>query len=96
MLSSLTSMEKANSPTSIRACNGHGQVLADYVSCMELEVPEHSQDGINKVKVVFLDAALSRVDGPYQKLGDAQVTTGFFSMHETFALLVVRGSRAAG
>jgi hypothetical protein len=59
------------------------KVLADYVSCVELEVPENSQDGINKVKVVFLDAALSRVDGPYQKLGDAQVTTGFFSMHET-------------
>ena len=58
------------------------KVLADYVSCVELEVPENSQDGINKVKVVFLDAALSRVDGPYQKLGDAQVTTGFFSMHE--------------
>lgn len=59
------------------------KLLTDYVSCMELEVPEHSQDGINKVKVVFLDAVLSRVDGPYQKLGDAQVTTGFFSMHET-------------
>jgi len=58
------------------------KVLADYVRCVELEVPENSQDGINKVKVVFLDAALSRVDGPYQKLGDAQVTTGFFSMHE--------------
>jgi hypothetical protein len=58
------------------------KVLADYVSCVELEVPENSQDGINKVKVVFLDAALSRVDGPHQKLGDAQVTTGFFSMHE--------------
>jgi hypothetical protein len=59
------------------------KVLADYVSCVELEVPEHSQDGINKVKVIFLDATLSRVDGPYQKLGDAQVTTGFFSLHET-------------
>jgi hypothetical protein len=59
------------------------KVLADYIRCVELEVPENSQDGINKVKVVFLDAQLERVDGPYQKLGDAQVTTGFFSMHET-------------
>ena len=58
------------------------RVLEDYVPCVELEVPEHTQDGINKVKVIFLDASLSRVDGQYQKLGTAQVTTGFFSMHE--------------
>jgi len=62
---------------------GMDRVLADYVSCVELEVPENSQDGINKIKVVFLDAALSRVNGQYQKLGTAAVTTGFFSMHET-------------
>jgi len=49
----------------------------------ELEVPERSQDTINKVTVTFLDSQLERVDGPYQKLGQAQVTTGFFSMHET-------------
>jgi hypothetical protein len=35
------------------------------------------------VTVTFLDSQLERVDGPYQKLGQAQVTTGFFSMHET-------------
>lgn len=58
------------------------KALANYVSCVELEVPENSQDGINKVKVVFLDAQLERVNSSYQKLGDAQVTTGFFSMHE--------------
>jgi len=59
------------------------RVLADYVPCVELEVPENTQDGINKVKVVFLDAALSRVDGKNQKLGTASVTTGFFSRKET-------------
>lgn len=58
------------------------KTLADYVSCVEMEVPENSQDGTNKVKVIFLDADLSRVDSAYQKLGDAQVTTGFFSMSE--------------
>jgi hypothetical protein len=50
---------------------------------VELNVPERSQDAINKVTVTFLDSQLERVDGPYQKLGQAQVTTGFFSMHET-------------
>jgi hypothetical protein len=50
---------------------------------VELNVPERSQDAVNKVTVTFLDSQLERVDGPYQKLGQAQVTTGFFSMHET-------------
>ena len=59
------------------------KMLADYVSCVELEVPENSQDGINKIRVVFLDAALSRVNSAPQKLGTAQVTTGFFSKKET-------------
>ncbi len=49
---------------------------------VELNVPERSQDAINKVTVTFLDSQLERVDGPHQKLGQAQVTTGFFSMHE--------------
>jgi hypothetical protein len=58
------------------------KVLADYVSFVEYEVPERSQDAVNKVKVTFLDAQLERVDSPSQQLGTAQVTTGFFSMHE--------------
>jgi hypothetical protein len=49
---------------------------------VELEVPERSQDAVNKVIVTFLDSKLERVDGPYQLLGTAQVTTGFFSMGE--------------
>jgi len=59
------------------------KVLQEYTRFTEYEVPERSQDAVNKVKVTFLDSQLERVDGPYQKLGQAQVTTGFFSMHET-------------
>jgi len=56
--------------------------LPDYIRIYNYEIPEYNADGINKVKVTFLDAELERVDGPVQKLGEAQVTTGFFSMHE--------------
>ncbi|RJR37194.1 MAG: hypothetical protein C4567_13145 [Deltaproteobacteria bacterium] len=59
------------------------RVLPDYIRIHDYQIPERSQDSINKVKVVFLDSVLERVNGPYQKLGQAQVTTGFFSMHET-------------
>lgn len=58
------------------------KMIEDYIGCVESEVPENSQDGINKIIVKFLDATLERVDSPYQKLGEAQVTTGFFSMGE--------------
>lgn len=58
------------------------KVLEDYAQFFELEVPERSQDGVNKVKVTFLDSQMERVDGPYQCLGTAQVTTGFFSLGE--------------
>jgi hypothetical protein len=56
--------------------------LTDWRKILDYEVPEYNQEAINKVRVVFVDAALEQVDGTYQKLGDAQVTTGFFSMHE--------------
>jgi len=58
------------------------KVITDYFGFVESEVPEYSQDGINKVIVIFLDVTLSRVDSPYQKLGSAEVTTGFFSPKE--------------
>ena len=58
------------------------RTLQDYVRFIEIEVPERSQDAINKVIVIFLDATLERVDGPEQILGTAQVTTGFFSLKE--------------
>jgi hypothetical protein len=57
-------------------------MLDNSVSIVATEVPENSQDGINKVIVIFLDSALSRVDGPNQRLGTAEVTTGFFSKKE--------------
>jgi len=58
------------------------RVYDSDVPFFELEVPERSQDNVNRVKVVFLDSNLERVDAPYQCLGRAQVTTGFFSFGE--------------
>jgi hypothetical protein len=58
------------------------RILADYTQIKEYGVPERNQDTINYVRITTLDSELSRVDGVYQKLGTAQVTTGFFSMHE--------------
>jgi hypothetical protein len=59
------------------------KILEDYIRCVEMEVPEHDADGINKIRVTFLASELSRVDGTNQKLGTAQITTGFFSSGET-------------
>ena len=58
------------------------RILPDYIRVHDYQIPARNQDYINKVRVTFLDSELKRVDSPYQKLGDAQVTTGFFSMHE--------------
>ena len=60
----------------------HARLLEDYTRFVEVEVPERSQDAVNKVIVIFLDSRLERVDGPEQILGTAQVTTGFFSLKE--------------
>lgn len=59
------------------------KIMADGVAFVEYEVPERNQDSINKIVVTFLDAALSKVANDHQKLGTAQVTTGFFSMRES-------------
>jgi len=56
--------------------------LPDYLKVFDYEIPARNQDDINRVQVTFLDSVLEEVDGPYQKLGSAQVTTGFFSMGE--------------
>lgn len=56
--------------------------LPDWVRVYDYEIPARNQDCVNKVRVTFLDSALERVDSPYQKLGDAQVTSGFFSHGE--------------
>jgi len=58
------------------------RILPDYVRIYDYEFPEQNQDTVNKVVVTFIDSNLTEVDSPLQKLGDAQCTTGFFSMHE--------------
>lgn len=58
------------------------KVYSNYSQIQDYQIPARNQDAMNKVRVVFLDAVLSRVDNSYQKLGTAQVTTGFFSMGE--------------
>jgi hypothetical protein len=58
------------------------RVLPDSTRILDYQVPARSQDTINKVRVISLDSQLSRVESPYQCLGNAQVTTGFFSMGE--------------
>jgi hypothetical protein len=46
------------------------------------EVVSRTDDAINKVIVTFLDSNLTKVEGPNQKLGDASITTGFFTFEE--------------
>jgi hypothetical protein len=58
------------------------RVMPESTRIFDYQVPARNQDTINKVRVISLSAQLSRVDSPYQCLGTAQVTTGFFSMGE--------------
>lgn len=58
------------------------KVLTDNSRIFDYQIPARTQDTINKVRVVFLDSVLERIDSPYQQLGQAQVTTGFFSRSE--------------
>ncbi len=57
--------------------------LPSYCKVTDYQIPERNQDYINKVKVIFLDANLERVESPNQKLGEATVTTGFFTFQQT-------------
>ncbi len=52
--------------------------MTDWTRILDYEVPEFSQEAINKIRVIFLDSSLSEVDGAYQLLGTAQATAGFF------------------
>jgi hypothetical protein len=54
------------------------RVLTDYNKVVDYEIPERSQDVVNKVVVNFLDANLSKVPGSSQCLGTATITAGFF------------------
>jgi hypothetical protein len=49
---------------------------------LDYEVVARSDDTINKVQVTFLDSNLTEVGSTVQKIGTAQVTTGFFTPKE--------------
>lgn len=57
-------------------------IYEDTTDIYDYEIPENVGDGINKVRVVFLSANLSKVTGQNQILGTAQITTGFFTGRE--------------
>jgi hypothetical protein len=54
------------------------RVLPDYIQVLDWQIPARSQDFYNRIDVTFTDAEMSRVDGADQKLGSANITTGFF------------------
>ena len=57
-------------------------ILPDAHRIYDLEVVARTGDATNKVIVTYLDSQLTEVDGEYQKLGTAQITTGFFTNEE--------------
>lgn len=57
-------------------------ILPDGHRIYDLEVVQRTGDATNKVIVTYLDSQLTEVDGEYQKLGTAQITTGFFTNEE--------------
>jgi len=57
-------------------------VLPDGHRIYDIEVVQRTGDATNKVIVTYLDSQLTEVDGEYQKLGTAQITTGFFTSEE--------------
>ena len=60
----------------------YSRVYDDLTNIYDYEIPENVGDGINKVRIVFLSANLSKVTGQVQVLGTAQITTGFFTGRE--------------
>jgi hypothetical protein len=58
------------------------RILPDYIRIYDFQVPARTQDVINKVIVVFIDANLEEVEGSLQCLGKASITTGFFTFEE--------------
>jgi hypothetical protein len=52
--------------------------LSDWQAIIDYEIPENNQATINRVNIIFLDSALSKVPGLCQKLGSATATAGFF------------------
>ena len=58
------------------------KVFTDESYVHSYEVVSRTDDAINKVIIKFLDSNLTKVPGPSQSLGSAEVTTGFFTMQE--------------
>jgi hypothetical protein len=58
------------------------RIFDDYRQIYDYAIQENNADVYNRIKITFIDANLSKVEGTDQKLGEAQVTSGFFSMGE--------------
>ena len=58
-------------------------VLPDYVKVHKIEATLQTGEPTNKVVVKYLDSDLSQIEGEDQKLGEASITTGFFTSKET-------------
>lgn len=57
-------------------------VLSDWSHVFDFEVTQASSDPVNRVVVEYLSSTLSEVEGTSQKLGTANITTGFFTWQE--------------
>lgn len=56
------------------------RIFPDYVKIKNYEFPAKDFDAVNVIHVVFLGAQLKKIPGPYQNLGTATVTAGFFKL----------------
>ncbi len=56
--------------------------LPDYIRVYKIEATAQTGEPINKVVIKYLDSNLTEIEGPYQKLGSASITTGFFTSKE--------------
>lgn len=57
-------------------------VWPDYSRIYRVEAAAQAGDPVNKVVVKYLDSNLTEIEGEYQVLGRASITTGFFTMKE--------------
>jgi hypothetical protein len=56
--------------------------LSNYTRIYQVDIPQQTGDVVNRVVVIFLDSNLTEVEGSYQCLGTASITTGFFTPKE--------------
>jgi hypothetical protein len=57
-------------------------VFNDDSYILDYQVVARADDAINKVQVTFLDSNMTKVGSTCQKLGEANITTGFFTFAE--------------